>query len=195
MKKRSSYWEDWHEQGPKVGLSKGAPQFQAANANLIIETTQIDSLATLGGISIVEFGPSTGELCKNLTNKYQTRIDNYTLIEDKRILETTRKNLEKHTQVEYCTIEDVEKCQPNKNYDLLISCGCLEETTNEYREFVHNNFFVAANEVFIIMMHGYEDQYEILLQKTLKENFKKVSDVVKVSHMASWPIYLHHAFK
>ena len=194
MNKRSDYWKEWHK-NPRLGISKGAPQFQPANAQLIVETTQIDRLSRNRPVSIIEFGPGSGYLCKNLIGKYQSNIANYTLIEDKRILETTRKNLEKCVQVEYCTIDNVEESQPDKNYDLLVSCGCLEETTDEYRDFVYNNFFPVINEVFIIMMHGSSEQSETLLQKTLKENFEKVSDVVKVSHMANWPIYLHHASK
>lgn len=167
----NKYWKKWHD--TKQGLDKRNPNNHQMQFDHIINYTKIKDS---DNYSILEFGANCGGLGKLLLDYKQT-INNYTMIDDAWLLDYGKQNnLLNYNQVDFCPIPDVNRIVDNK-YNLLISVGCLEETTEEYRDWVYDEIFPNVDEVFMIMSHSsslWENFNESKLITSLNKHFSYV---------------------
>ena len=98
--------------------------------------------------SIIEIGPHNAVMAEALLRNYSDKIERLVLVDGAPMLEKCRARLSEWAQVEYYTPEQTLDIEGN--FDLLVSCHCLAETTRDYQNHIYTTFFPACNEVFIL---------------------------------------------
>jgi len=190
-------WQKFYDQGLRTCEGKSAPHFAEANTLLLTTHTQLGHSSSL---SILEFGSNTGSLCYEIMHKHKDHIKSYTLVDEDKLLSQAIPKLRRHkTKLKFCNIPDTNDClgQP---YNLLIAFGCIEETTDHFRDFLYNRIFPNVEEIFLVIGQNddptcwgknFDDK---LLYKVFNDNFEQVDEPALVGYMGKHRcIYHHHA--
>ena len=98
--------------------------------------------------SVLEIGPHDATMAIELLKRFGDKIDRMVLVDGAPMLQKCQAVLKKYKQVEYCRVEEVATIEGE--FDLLVSCHCLSETTLEYQNFIYNKFFPVCNELFVL---------------------------------------------
>ena len=171
-KRREDIWVQWHKKGIPLNHIR-TPENGLEQYKSILDITNIKQTKKC---KVLEIGPSDGYLSKEILSNLD--ISNYTLVDDKRMLELCKTNLIDFKQVDYVTIEELDSIKKS-HYDIFISNNCLEETTDEYLEEVCLDIFPYVQEIFILTNLAHSSlfgQINIeMLVKHLYLNFSNVS--------------------
>tara|TARA_Y100000310_G_scaffold229427_1_gene231847 strand:+ start:61 stop:729 length:669 start_codon:yes stop_codon:yes gene_type:complete len=131
-------WVRWND-------GSSSPEGQIEQADYIIKYTK---LKNSNKFSIIEIGPNNAIMIKTLLEKCPEKIDRVVLVDGPPQIEKCKYRLRHYNQVEYYVPEDLNSVEGN--FDLLVSCHCLAETTLEYQNYIYDKFFPVCNEVFIL---------------------------------------------
>lgn len=175
-------WSKWHKEGTPLSKVRSLKN-EVCQAEYVSKITNIKSTDT---ISILELGPADGGMALNLLLDYNSKIHNYTVVDDESMLTLCSVTLAKYKQVNYIPIKDI-LTLADKDFDLLIANHCLEETPVHYQHMIYKTFFPNINEVFLlcstakpgdsdygstdIIFEGFDQKQ---LETELKNNFSTV---------------------
>tara|TARA_B100001123_G_C15315524_1_gene1026008 strand:+ start:1940 stop:2563 length:624 start_codon:yes stop_codon:yes gene_type:complete len=142
----SNQWQDWADKvNWQVPNAISTPHHQLEQVHLITEYT---GLKDSDKFSIVEIGPHDGTMASGLLKHCSEKIERLVLVDGSPMIEKCKDRLSGWEQVEYCLVEDSASIEGE--FDLLVSCHCLAETTLEYQNYIYNKFFPVCKEVFIL---------------------------------------------
>ena len=185
ISKRSAQWKTWHDNG--IG-SKDAIIDTASQLNQLTYFSEYFTDRSTA-LDLLEIGPFNGVLCDLILSNYN--INSYTLVDDTSRLEICKQNLSHYNKIKYVSIEDLKSISDGP-FDAFISNNCLSETTNEYQNYIFNNFFVSCKQVFIIDNFNESSQFHMSaadylkrLTKSLHMNFTdvKIIDITRDSKL------------
>lgn len=138
-------WSKWHVDGISLDGVRSLDN-EVCQAEYI---SKITSIKSTDAISILEIGPADGGMALNLLLDYNSKIHNYTVVDDQSMLTPCSVTLAKYKQVNYIPIKDI-LTLADKDFDLLIANHCLEETPVHYQHMIYKTFFPNIDEVFLL---------------------------------------------
>jgi len=150
--KLEGQWKGWADQVrwmDPTAISVSSRQIE--QVYLIAKHTD---LRNADKFSILEIGPHDAIMAYELLKRFGDKIDRLVLVDGAPMLEKCRGHLSKWEQVEYYTVEEVDRIVGE--FDLFVSCHCMSETTPEYQNFIYDKFFPVCNELFILQTDSSE---------------------------------------